>query len=521
MAASRLKRTVQHAKVVECDSTATETRFTIECDTTTGEKGAPMQQNMNQQHRLIINTAGSFRSVSPLSPQADEVVGLLSSPADRPLAIERLKEHFLHAAEAQDECGTPTLVRTVSHAAGTWSSYPTAPRTAPPLRRFQRTAPAGSAVRRVLSAAPFRKEETVSPRTRVANFVLPPLSMGMPNMAPQPPVFAPAHRMVVPQIEPETRQHRAEGSMQLLGGALAIMLGRVATRLNSAACARVATTCRRLRDVVEDARQSRSLPPALPRLPHCDLQGPEGLARIPILSTVLCTVLGPGGLLRTMGSGVLVRDGEGTLVVITAAHVMKSPKGIFDASRDPECAILVAMTTSVTQGPRHAFRATTRPELVDTAQDIAVLTIVEAVETIPERGISSAAGGIVPRIEVITRAQAGESLAALHALELGDPSSVHLTDRLMIYGYPRTGLDTITAAEGKCCGFVANLDGHTTHIQMHAQIDNGFSGGPVVSMRDGKVVGIMSYSRGKVDYAISISAVQKLLVSLVRSDAHR
>ena len=68
---------------------------------------------------------------------------------------------------------------------------------------------------------------------------------------------------------------------------------------------------------------------------------------------------------------------------------------------------------------------------------------------------------------------------------------------------------------------MANLDGHTTHIQMHAQIDNGFSGGPVVSMRDGKVVGIMSYSRGKVDYAISISAVQKLLVSLVRSDAHR
>merc|ERR1719506_901769 len=145
------------------------------------------------------------------------------------------------------------------------------------------------------------------------------------------------------------------------------------------------------------------------------------------------------------------------------------------------------------------------PAMVDSDMDVAVLKLIEAVETHPACGITSAEGKIVGRIQVHTRAQATERLASLHALELGDVAGVQLAEKLMIYGYPRTGSDTITASEASCCGFAG------AHIKMHGNIDNGFSGGPVVSMRDGKVVGIMSYSKGHVDYAVSIEAVARLI----------
>merc|ERR1711998_126344 len=111
---------------------------------------------------------------------------------------------------------------------------------------------------------------------------------------------------------------------------------------------------------------------------------------------------------------------------------------------------------------------------------------------------------------IVARAALPGQLQELHVLELGDVSQVQMTEKLMLYGFPRTGSDTITTSEASCCGFIAR-DGIVMNIKLHGMIDNGFSGGPVVSLQNGKVVGIMSYSKGHVDYAVPVEAALPLM----------
>jgi len=488
---------------------------------------------------------------------------LPSSPATRAVAIEALKEDMENASSSGPTTPQCKAVHAVSRGA-----MPMAPRTAPPGRRLERTQSNSTLLKRSFSAKPYRGEEMtgVSPRTRRAQLILPPLANPLANstacaqLRPVPPDCNQQRGQglsCLPDIAVEMGQgqeigrrspggggseqrigrrspgsdrsspeagrvagslaagepHRSEEGMEQMHEMIRLVLGRLAVHLNAVVCGRLATTCVGLRGVLEEARKSRSRPPILPRLPHCDLQGPQGPARLPILSTVLCTILTKDGRLCSQGSGAVLRDHEGWLHVVTAAHVVVSRTGSFDATKDSTLTILIAITDSVTQAPRHSFQAFTRPEMVDTLRDIAVLSLSQVVCTRPECGITGTNGKLVSQIEVVSRIpllQGPRQLPELHVLELGDVRQVQVMEKLMLYGYPLTGSDTITTSEASCCGFTAQ-NGQVMHMKLHGLIDNGFSGGPVVSMQDGKVVGTMSYSKGHVDYAVPIGAAIPLM----------
>jgi len=424
----------------------------------------------------------------------------LKKRASRPL------EQIKTIKEDSSLWDAPVLTPQHGKPAQTWTHIPQCPKTAPsgPMSRLlNRTAPVSN-YKRSFSASYRPDGSEVSPRTRRAYLAprLAPLEMAG-GLKPAPP---PSSQSL------KTPSWRRGEAMKDMSAVFSLLLQR--TPSSSADTSRIlAASCSTLREMVGAARASRSVPPAFKSLPHCDLRGSESSSRskIPVLSTVLCTVIGVDGRLLSAGSGVITRDAHGGIHVLTAAHVVVSQKQVFNAATDPPgvTTVLIAINQSVMHAPRHVYRATTRPELVNVPRDIAVLTLTESVETNPSCGIMDDRGRLVPTIRILSSMPA-ERFGGLHALELGEVSQVELNDHLMLYGFPRTGSETITTSEASCCGFVAQ-NGVVDHLKLHGQIDNGFSGSPVVSMRDGRLVGIMSYSKGRVDYAVPIEAAAPLM----------
>jgi len=88
---------------------------------------------------------------------------------------------------------------------------------------------------------------------------------------------------------------------------------------------------------------------------------------------------------------------------------------------------------------------------------------------------------------------------------------VNLNERLVVFGYPLAGQGSVTLSNATCSGIVSEEDGEITAIKMHTQVDNGFSGGPVVQASTGLLVGIISHTLGQIDFAKPIHPLLRYL----------
>ena len=152
--------------------------------------------------------------------------------------------------------------------------------------------------------------------------------------------------------------------------------------------------------------------------------------------------------------------------------------------------------------------------LIDTENDLAILLLVSSVETEPSRGVCLMnPRRFVPRFQVLLERPLHHTYG-LHSVPLGSAEDVVLNEPLLVFGFPLAGQESVTLSQSTCSGIVSDEQGQVSQIKMHTRVDNGFSGGPVVSLhraRSGRLVGILSHTLGQIDFAKPIDALRPCL----------
>ena len=295
------------------------------------------------------------------------------------------------------------------------------------------------------------------------------------------------------------------------------ILWLVLRQLKTAQIATVAATSAQLASLIDSGQSRGLIPPRVPRnMAHLALNGPRGYAMLSALSTVLLTVVDTvSRQLLSIASGTVVRGPDHICYILTSEHNLKSKKGSFDATApNPTCSILVscclahrtqllprtplvcgsslfvqvAINDSVSLAPKHRFRAMVHPACIDSQRDLCVLHLVEVITATPERGVmrmhQDGRKKLVPQIDFrsISEIPGGALYGLLHSVAIGEPQAIGLGDRLCVFGYPISGEESITMSEATASGFIAQLgnETETDWIKLHGNLDNGFSGGPVV-----------------------------------------
>jgi len=98
---------------------------------------------------------------------------------------------------------------------------------------------------------------------------------------------------------------------------------------------------------------------------------------------------------------------------------------------------------------------------------------------------------------------------------LGSAEDLVLNEKLLVFGFPLAGQESVTLSNSTCSGVVSDSSGRVSVIKMHTRVDNGFSGGPVVSLHKGRVgwlMGILSHTLGQIDFAKPVDSLAPRLV---------
>lgn len=302
------------------------------------------------------------------------------------------------------------------------------------------------------------------------------------------------------------------------------ILWLVLRQLKTAQIATVAATSAQLASLIDSGQSRGMIPPRVPRnMAHLALNGPRGYAMLSALSTVLITVVDTvSRQLLSIASGTVVRGPDHICYILTSEHNLKSKKGSFDATAaNPTCSVLVAINDSVSLAPKHRFRAMLHPACIDSQRDLCVLHLVEVITATPERGVMrlhpDGRKKLVPQIDFrsVSEIPGGALYGLLHSVAIGDPQAVGLGDRLCVFGYPISGEESITMSEATASGFIAQPgnEAETDWIKLHGNLDNGFSGGPVVHEASGELMGVVSHTRSHVDFARAAALAAPLLIA--------
>eukprot|EP00656_Telonema_subtile_P035989 TRINITY_DN3995_c0_g1_i2.p1 TRINITY_DN3995_c0_g1~~TRINITY_DN3995_c0_g1_i2.p1 ORF type:complete len:337 (+),score=41.20 TRINITY_DN3995_c0_g1_i2:471-1481(+) len=295
-------------------------------------------------------------------------------------------------------------------------------------------------------------------------------------------------------------------------------------RLHPTQQAHLAVTSVSMAIVVSSGQHKGVIPPRVPQsLAHIVFTGQRGRAMLTALSSVLITVVhARTGQLLSVASGSIVRGSNSACYVLTSEHNLRSRKGTFDAITNPaDTHILVAVNDSVSRAPKHRFRAVSHPACVDKELDLCVLHLVEVVSTVPERGVlerspDSGNKRLVKALAVSVESGIGPMYGVLHAAQIGGVNTVSLGATLCVFGFPISGEESITMSEATASGFITGDTSASCWIKLHGNLDNGFSGGAVVLEATGELVGIVSHSRGHVDFARPAALALRLLERAVQ-----
>ena len=120
----------------------------------------------------------------------------------------------------------------------------------------------------------------------------------------------------------------------------------------------------------------------------------------------------------------------------------------------------------------------------------------------------------VPKFEILVERPLSHTYG-LNSVPLGSAQDVVLNEKLLVFGFPLAGQETVTLSNSTCSGIVTDARGKVSVVKMHTRVDNGFSGGPVVSLHKGRVgwlVGILSHTLGQIDFAKPIDTLAPSLV---------
>ncbi len=164
------------------------------------------------------------------------------------------------------------------------------------------------------------------------------------------------------------------------------------------------------------------------------------------------------------GGYSVVAQGSGTLVdpsglVLTNYHVVEPGLG--------HDTIVIAVTEALDRAPIERYIAVV--QVADQTLDLAVLRLISTLDG--------------------TAVTAGDP--ALPTLPLGDAAAVAVLDRVLAFGYPGIGEDTITVTEGAVSGFLPQegLAETRAWIKTDTTISYGNSGGAAVDGR-GRLIGV-------------------------------
>jgi len=244
----------------------------------------------------------------------------------------------------------------------------------------------------------------------------------------------------------------------------------------------------------------------------------------------LALITTEGRLLRT-GTGCVIggRTAGGIGLVLTALHVVDASKMV---PKSTAAYILVAPMENnpLHKKPKWKYTARLNPTYSDSYNDICILSITAKVSTAPAAGVGSyydPSGRRIAQIRVLKEVNAScEECASpdiIEPLEIGDASKLMYGDELVIFGFPRGGLGTLTSAKGSCDGF-SELSNGSQVIKTRASVTDGDSGGPVLT-KDGRVVGIVSMSssnsHGAIDYLRPSNIALALLSKLRAVDSQK
>merc|ERR1711907_527891 len=155
------------------------------------------------------------------------------------------------------------------------------------------------------------------------------------------------------------------------------------------------------------------------------------------LSTVLITIVEcQTGRVLSIASGSVVRGPDAACYILTSEHNLKSRKGKFDATAQGSSAmILVAVNDSVSNAPKHRFRAAVHPNCVNAELDLVVLHLVEAISTRPERGVleqcsQTGKKRVISKIDITFEQSIGHLFGLLYTANIGVVDSVGLGCKL-------------------------------------------------------------------------------------------
>jgi len=242
---------------------------------------------------------------------------------------------------------------------------------------------------------------------------------------------------------------------------------------------------------------------------------PGGGAQAERPSVVRVLVLTAGGSTRSVGSGCVVARSHaaGYEVILTAAHVLRNleHQDPFDCADDASLQILIAPLVCDKEVPEWRYRA--RCCQMHVELDLATLLIIGEVQTSPVAGLFPRDMGLrrtepFSHFEVIPGDE-GIRHTTLAATQAGSAKDVRVGDSLVIWGFPIAGSDTVTCTRPHCDGFMMH-EGEMIALKAHGQVDNGFSGGPVMDT-NGRLIGVMSCSISKIDCIRPVDAAADLI----------
>ena len=198
-----------------------------------------------------------------------------------------------------------------------------------------------------------------------------------------------------------------------------------------------------------------------------------------------------------LGSGTLVRSG-GRTCVLTAAHLLIAPHSFtLDYKITAGCRILIGLNEHDDRPTRWSYTATVTTPLDalrsrftlsggdNMLLDLAVLDITGRVECDPPL-CSGAIGGLVHTMPLGGDAHAGLP----QGLELGD--QIRTGEDVLLVGFPAQIHNVISVSKAS----LVNTAGGYCQTDAHAE--SGSSGGALVSLSTGCVIGVMSQGGGHV-----------------------
>jgi len=226
---------------------------------------------------------------------------------------------------------------------------------------------------------------------------------------------------------------------------------------------------------------------ALPAAEAVDLEPSLDVERVSRAVVRVETAVRRGGGFELLGfgSGSII-DPQG--LILTNFHVVDPAIG-YDT-------VFISTTSALDQSPRRTFIA--EVQIVDQLLDLAVLRIVSDLDGVPLKSNAS----------------------ALPILPIGDSDAVDVLDRVLAFGFPDIGDETLTVTAGAISGFLSQegVDVPRAWFKTDTTISFGNSGGAAVNTR-GELVGVPT--QGRSNEIGSIAHLRPIALALPLIEAAR